>query len=279
MLIEMMLEQGTQEWLDFRKAHRMASETPAIMGVSPYQKQHDIRRIKNNGAGQFVNYAMRQGTAQEPIARLAYENKYDLMRPAVYKNGEYGASLDGINMDKTGIWECKVPVDGFDSERAKMAKDNILLPHDYAQVQHQLMVTGAEWCHFCVWDAHKQDFILAHVDPDTQYWELIDTAWNQFWDTLGLRNDKVWLKAVKDYLVAGAQVTLCEEKYDNAKKVLHDLLTGDSNEGGGVRVQRSQIAGKVDWKKVQEHLKLDEVFLKNFRTLATVQIKINKIKE
>ena len=31
---EVILTQGSQEWLDFRILHRMASETPAVMGLS-----------------------------------------------------------------------------------------------------------------------------------------------------------------------------------------------------------------------------------------------------
>ena len=42
MAIEVDLVQGSQEWLDFRRTKRMASETPIIMGVSPWQKPKDV---------------------------------------------------------------------------------------------------------------------------------------------------------------------------------------------------------------------------------------------
>ena len=278
MRTEVMLEQGSQAWLEFRQNKRMASETPAVMGLSPYQKPSDIRRIKNGGGSGFVNSAMRQGVQQEPIARKAYEDRYEMIRPAVFVNGVYGASLDGINLDGNGIWECKVPVDGFASERAKLAIKGELTPYDYAQVQHQLMVTGANWCHFCVWDVEEQDFILVHVNPDPAYWEKICEAWDDFWENLGLRTDRAWAKAVKEFKLAKAQVDVATELLDSAKERLQELLVGDCNEGEGIRVQRITVAGRTDWKRVQKE-KLAGVDLSEFKTADTVQVRINEIKE
>lgn len=186
-MIEVKLEQGSQEWLDFRRLHRMASETPVIMGLSPYQKPNSIRKAKLNGTNVFVNDAMRQGIEQEPFARQAYEQKYELIRPAVFQDDDYAASLDGINMDNDLIWECKTPKNGFESERATLALKGEVTPYDFAQVQHQLMVTKASVCHFCVWDAVKQEFILVEIYPDKKYWLSIHKAWDDFWDTLILK--------------------------------------------------------------------------------------------
>ena len=275
---EVILKQGSKEWLDFRILHRMASETPAVMGLSPYQKPSDIRRIKNGGGGQFVNSAMMRGIEQEPIARAAYEARYEPMRPAVFVEGAYGASLDGINMDLTGVWECKVPVDGSSSERWIAAEKGELLPYDYAQVQHQLMVTKALWCHFCVWDAEWQEFILVHVNPDPEYWLSIEAEWDDFWQNLGLRTDKAWAKAVKEYKEAKAAVDEITQRYDLAKIALQELLVGEENEGGGVRVQRITVKGQTDWKRVQAE-KLIGVDLSEYKKPDSVQIRINEIKE
>lgn len=275
---EVILKQGSKEWLDFRILHRMASETPAVMGLSPYQKPSDIRRIKNGGGGQFVNSAMMRGIEQEPIARAAYEARYEPMRPAVFVEGAYGASLDGINMDLTGIWECKTPVDGSSSERWIAAEKGELLPYDYAQVQHQLMVTKALWCHFCVWDAERQEFMLVHVNPDPEYWLSIEAEWDDFWQNLGLRTDKAWAKAVKEYKEAKAAVDEITQRYDLAKIALQELLVGEENEGGGVRVQRITVKGQTDWKRVQAE-KLIGVDLSEYKKPDSVQIRINEIKE
>ena len=184
MIIELNLEQGSQQWLDFRKLHRMASETPAILGVSPYQKALAIKKDKLGMGKVFVNDAMRNGLYQEQFARKAYEDMFEPMRPAVFQNGKYGASLDGINSDKDIIWEVKTPKDGKDSERWKLAEIQELTGYDYAQVQHQLMVTQAIECHFCVWDYIAKEFKLVIVNPELKYWKLIEKAWDKFYETL-----------------------------------------------------------------------------------------------
>jgi len=277
-MIEMQLEQGSQEWLDFRRNHRMASETPAVMGLSPYQSPSHIRKVKLGNDTVFVNDAMRQGVAQEPIARKAYEERFELIRPAVFVNGQYGASLDGINIDQDVIWECKTPVNGFASDRAKLALKGELTPYDFAQVQHQLMVTGAKYCDFCVWDAKEQDFIIAKVNPEPDFWLSIEMEWDAFWETLGLRTDKAWLKLAQQYKLQKAVVELATQELDQIKTELQSLLTGEMNEGGGVKVQRIKVSGSTDWKKVQEHF-LKDVVLDEFKKPDTYQYRINEMKE
>ena len=275
---EVLLEQGSQGWLDFRIKHRMASETPAVMGLSPYQKPSDIRRIKNGGAGSFVNNAMRQGARQEPIARQAYSDRCEPMRPAVFVCGSYGASLDGINFDQSVIWECKVPVDGVHSERWKLAEQGYLTDFDMAQVQHQLMVTGAKHCDYCVWSVDLQDFILVKVSPEPDFWLMIEMEWESFWATLGLRNDKAWEIAVHQYKLAKFAFDQASDQFGKAKLNLQELLNGESNEGYGVRVQRIKVKGRIDWDKVQE-THLTAIDLSEFKKPDSEQIRINEIKE
>lgn len=278
MIQEIELEQGSPEWHEFRRQHRMASETPAILNVSPYQKPSDIRRIKNGGDKGFVNAAMRKGTEQEPFARKAYNKKHEPMRPAVFVNGLYGASLDGINMDLTGLWECKTPKDGFASERARLCIKGELTDYDYAQVQHQLMVTKAQWCDFCVWDWNEADFVMTRVLPDEAMWDRIHAEWELFWKDLGTRTDAQWQSAVQKYFQLKLAADEATKALDLAKKELQEQLVGDVNEGFGVRVQRIKISGSTDWKKVQERY-LVNTDLSEFKKPDTFQIRINEIKE
>lgn len=272
------LEQGSAAWHEFRRQHRMASESPAILGVSPYQKASDIRRIKNGGDKGFVNAAMRKGTEQEPFAREAYNKKHEPMRPAVFVNGMYGASLDGINLEQDGLWECKTPKDGFASERAKLCIRGELADYDFVQVQHQLMVTQANWCDFCVWDWNEADFIMTRVFPDAATWERIHAEWELFWKDLGTRTDAQWQSTVKTYLDLKVAADIAVKSLEEAKKQLQEQLVGDVNEGFGVRVQRIKISGSMDWKKVQEKYLVD-TDLTEFKKPDTYQVRINEIKE
>lgn len=182
--VELTLEQGSVEWLEARRRRRMASETPAVMGLSPYQKESAVRAAKR-GARNFVNAAMRKGARAEPVARAAYASRYCSMRPAVFVSGDYGASLDGINDAGDLILEIKVPYQGRDSDRWKMAHAGRVPAHDYAQIQHQLMVTGAAAAHFWVWDDDTRDGVLVQVTPAPRFWDRIVEAWDEFWPTIG----------------------------------------------------------------------------------------------
>jgi putative phage-type endonuclease len=182
--VELTLEQGSHEWLEARRQRRMASETPAVMGLSPYQKESAVRAAKR-GARNFVNAAMRKGARAEPVARAAYASRYGAMRPAVFINGDYGASLDGINETGDLILEIKVPYQGRESDRWKMAWAGRVPSHDYAQIQHQLMVTGAAAAHFWVWDDDARQGVLVQVTPSPRFWDRIREAWDAFWPTIG----------------------------------------------------------------------------------------------
>jgi hypothetical protein len=140
------------------------------------------------------------------------------------------------------------------------------------------MVTGAQYCDFCVWSVDLQDFIMVKVLPAPDFWLMIEMEWDSFWETLGIRTDVAWNKAVVKYKSLKQALDAVSKEFDDAKRELQELLNGESNEGYGVRVQRIKVKGRTDWDKIQEvHLK--DVDLSSFRKPDTEQIRINEIKE
>jgi putative phage-type endonuclease len=265
---ELKLEHGSQEWLEFRRNYRMASETPAIMGLSPYQSPADVRAAKQ-GKSAYVNPAMRQGTEQEPLARAAYEALYEPMRTAVFVSGEYGCSLDGINISEDLILEIKTPYkDARNSDRWKAAERGELTPADYAQVQHQLMVAGSSGAHFMVWDAETQTSIVVPIEPSPDYWQTIRAAWDAFWPTLEAREDAEWLEAASEYRAAKEALDKATADADAAKKRLIDMAVGDFSHGGGVEVKKIGRSGSIDWAAIQKKY-LQEVDVEPFRKEGT----------
>jgi putative phage-type endonuclease len=80
------LIQGSLEWHEHRKRHRNASQTPAVLGLSPWMTPFQLWEIKTGRAPQpEVTAAMAHGTKLEPMAREAYEQLY---RP---RHGTLGA--------------------------------------------------------------------------------------------------------------------------------------------------------------------------------------------
>jgi putative phage-type endonuclease len=93
------LTQGSPEWLAYRLAKRNASESAAVMGLSPWTTPYQLWQIKTGRLVQATNLAMQHGTNLEPVARLAYETRTGLvMQPLVLEDGLYSASLDGMTL-------------------------------------------------------------------------------------------------------------------------------------------------------------------------------------
>jgi putative phage-type endonuclease len=107
------LVQGSDAWLAHSRNLFNASETPAVLGISPWQTPYQLWLVKTGRAETEVTAPMRRGTALEPQARLAYEEKTGLvMQPLVLQDGRFSASLDGMTLAGDLIVEIKVPVQG-----------------------------------------------------------------------------------------------------------------------------------------------------------------------
>jgi predicted phage-related endonuclease len=52
--------------------------------------------------------------------------------------------------------------------------------HYYAQVQHQLMVTGAKVAHFVAFDPDDAQMLRVKAYPDLEFYKKIVSAWGAF---------------------------------------------------------------------------------------------------
>jgi putative phage-type endonuclease len=179
------MAQGTREWLELRRGLRMASETPAVLGLSPYSSALANLRKQKQGGSVFVNRAMQKGTAQEPVARAAYAKLHGRMEAAMFVDGDYGCSLDGISDDGETLLEIKTPYRGRAHERWRLAAAGNATPYDHAQIQHQLMACRAKRAHLWVWDAEGCAGKLVEIFPEPEFWRRIRIGWDAFWPTIG----------------------------------------------------------------------------------------------
>ena len=107
------LVQGSAEWHEHRAQYRNASETAAVMSVSPWQTPFELWLVKTGRKVTAETAAMRHGTETEPAARAAFEQESGLiMQPLVMVEGDYSASLDGITLAGDTIVEIKCPYKG-----------------------------------------------------------------------------------------------------------------------------------------------------------------------
>lgn len=284
------LEQGTPEWHAHRMRYRNASETPAVMGVSPWVSTYELWLIKTGRKTQIENEAMRHGTAMEPTARLAYEvSTGHVMQPKVMVNGDYSASLDGITLNGQLILEIKCPFQGQVSELWQQAKQGIAPEHYRLQVQHQLMVSGASLAHLWVFDG-KQG-IKIDITPDPTTFRHIQEAWDDFdalvkqdtppplsdQDTL-LRQDMEWQEAAQQYIELKTKADEASNAADDAKAKLVAMSNHTRVSGSGVMVTRYWKQGSIDYKNVptQEGINLEAC---RGKAKEEVRVSIMKVKE
>ena len=135
-------EQGSEIWHSWRNQGIGASEAPMILGISTYKTAHKLWQektgeieIKNEN-----NFVFEKGHKIEAQGRAHFELMNDKeCPPACMEMDEYPfirASLDGYNALENFVLEIKYV--------GKDAMGEVITPHHYAQVQHQMMVSGAK---------------------------------------------------------------------------------------------------------------------------------------
>ena len=283
----MKLVQGTPEWHAHRAQFRNASETAAVMGVSPWQTPYHLWALRTGRARQEVTAAMARGTALEPLAREAYEQRTGhVMQPLVLVEGEYSASLDGLTFDGSLIVEIKCPVRGRDSSLWKAVAAGEVPEYYGWQIEHQLMVSGASMAHLFVFDGAQGH--LTVIAPRPERWKAIQEAWDAFMHCIKtdtpppltdrdkvIRNDDEWRAAAEVYLELKQQADRLAALVDEAKAKLVGLAQHPSESGAGVTVTRFWKQGAVDYKRVPE---LQGVELEGYRAKPREEVRVSVVK-
>lgn len=256
------LVQGSAEWHAHRQMLRNASESAAVLGISPWVTPHQLWMFKTGRQAQPVNAAMLRGTALEPAARSAYEAHTGLvMQPLVVQDGDYSASLDGITLEGDVIVEVKCPMRGRESTLWREVETGAVPAHYGVQIQHQLMVSGAATAHLWVFDGERG--LIRTIERDESAMATIRAAWDGFERFLAkdtpppltdadtvLRDDADWAAAAQEYMRAKRAAEASEEVLDRAREALVALAQHPREHGAGVTVTRFWRAGSVDYKKV-----------------------------
>jgi len=281
------LVQGSPEWHAHRATYRNASETPAVLGVSPWVTPYQLWLQRSGRAQPEVNPAMLRGTQLEPLAREAYEKLTGhVMQPLVLVEGDYSASLDGITLDGGLILEIKCPVKGRESDLWKAASYGEIPDHYRWQIETQLMVSRAGLAHLFVFDGTEG--ILVEQRPSQPDWGVIEDGWEGFMrfiaedlpppltdrDTV-VRTDDEWRQAAEAYVAAKAQSEALGARLDELKTRLVGLAKHSSEKGAGIQVTRYWKAGAVDYKKVPE---LGGVDLERYRGPTREEVRVSLLK-
>lgn len=179
------LQQGSPEWLAARAKHFTASEAPAMMGASKYQRRTELLRQKKTGYTPDVDAAKQRlfdaGHAAEESARPFAEDVLAQELFPVTCSAEIDglpllASLDGITMDEDTVWEHKL----WNESLVDQILSKNLEQHYYWQLEHQLLVTGAKRVLFMATSENKEaaEYFFYKSVPERRA-QLI-AGWKQF---------------------------------------------------------------------------------------------------
>lgn len=161
-MLTLSLTQGTPEWIEHRRQHWNASDCPAMLGISPYKQRSELLREYATGIAPEVDEATQRrfdaGHRYEALARpLAEEIIGEELYPCVGVAGRLSASFDGITLLEETIWEHKTLSESLRGCMRDQGNGADLPEHFRAQLEQQLMVSGAERALFTasVWDGDE----------------------------------------------------------------------------------------------------------------------------
>ncbi len=282
-----LLHQNTPDWHRWRMQGIGASDAPVIMGETPFKTPRTLwsiktGRVKEESAGP----AARRGHELERFARRLYERKTGMqMEPLCLVHQELEwmrASLDGLSFDGSTLLEIKCPLSLRD--RAS-AQDGRIPSQYYAQLQHQLGVSGAQRAHY--WSFHGSDGILIEIGPDPEYakrlieaeaafWELVkENRWPELTgEELDLSADPQWRDATLRYREVRLRLENTAFEEHRLRAMLSRMAIAKRTYGCGVEVLKTSRKGAVDYSAVPE---LRGVNLEPYRKPPVAVVKINFI--
>lgn len=187
-----MIEQGSPEWFALRCGKLTASKMADVLATTKsgpaasranYLAQLVCERLTSKVADSYCSPEMKRGQELEPYARAAYEAAADaFVIPAEFVThadiADLGASPDGL-IDKDGLVEIKCLNASNHIEALRGGMPSKYRP----QVQTQLLVTGRQWCDFCVYHPDFPEVMqlgVFRIQAEPEYHKTLVTEAKRF---------------------------------------------------------------------------------------------------
>ena len=258
------IEQGSERWKALRKKKITATDACIIMGENIWSSQFRLWEEKLNPFHETpINERMQRGIDLEPVAREAFVKQTGV--PVVkmtVQHDDYDwmiASLDGINTDHKVVVEIKCP----GAKDHGIAQEGQVPMKYYAQVQHQLAVTGYDLAYYYSFDGKRgvvvdvernDEYISAMIEAEKTFLECLRTMTapkmtNR--DYEDKEEDEDWVEAAKAYLEAEEQLKKWEAEVNTHRAALIDLAGGYSVSGAGITLQKVLRKGTVQYEQIE----------------------------
>ena len=280
------LEQGTDEWLAWRRRKFTASDAAIAMGLAPkWWSVNSVEHMLQIKAGaeppkdsEFTKNLKQGGHIMEALQREAG------VEPACFERGEYAASLDGLD-EAFGAWyEIKGPRD-CNSSTYKMALEegswsSRIPPYIFSQLAHQAYVLdplGLETCYYIVAPADGSEPVKMAIDAAYLYgyWPAVEKSWGlvrEAQEEMASRDQAKDDITAQHYLAALDHYNIAKNLLANAKDKL--LEGGSRRIGNLVAITETEVAGTVDWKKAAVAAGVVDEEAEKFRKPGTTRVNI-----
>lgn len=260
------MQQRSKEWHEFRRNHIGASDSPPIMGVSPWKdvKQLYIEKTNCLEIPDSSNPAMQRGIDLEPHCLSIFEAETGyLMNPKVLVHPSItymAASLDGLELDHKCAVEIKCP--GLKDHG--IALDNAIPEKYIPQLQHQMEVAGLDKIYYMSY-ANDNDYKILEVYKDEEYTKNMLQKEAEFWkcviertppestkpDINEIKSEEFRL-AVERHKELLAHSLRFEKDLEESKKKLLEMANFCPAQGFGLQITKVITKGRLDYSNIPE---------------------------
>lgn len=264
------VEQGSEEWLKWRKTVITGTDCPAIMESSLWMTPYKCwQRKLGLVEDEVTNAAMERGKRLEPVARALFiaGSGIDVF-PAVVESIEFpflGCSLDGITANKQLIVEIKCGGDKLHN----MAKNGFIPQYYVDQIQHQLLVTGALKAIYYSYDG--KEGIGIDVVPDPTFKKIFLVKAREFWkcvanaqepplsrkDYKDMSHKDEWNENAILYRGIDEMIKELEAKKNDLRKNLISMCDNQNCKGGKIKIVNQIMRGRIAYDEIEEIKGLD----------------------
>lgn len=275
-----------QQWLEWRHNGLGSSDSPIIMGVSPYKTRKELWREKTGPLqAEKTNFITEKGHRLEPIARRKFAAEIgmelfieDPFEPAFLFMEKYPflkASLDGLSKCRSYFIEIKfVGKDVFNHGQVP--------PQYIPQIDKQFLVSGCKEMYFIMIN-DELEIKWFKVLPDPARMAQLLAEEILFWECVvrgiepadGPEDFRLILDGedlAAKYILQKNALDAAEEALETTKKELLKLCTHSKNLIGKLKITEVERAGNVDYKKIPE---LKDVNLEKYRNKPSKYWKIS----
>lgn len=291
------LEQRSEAWLAWRQAGITATESSVILGLNPYMTPwrlwcEKVGRVQP--ADLSANPLVRFGIEHEDEVRQLFELKHlDVVMPACGEFDEdpiFRASFDGLTSVMEPV-EIKCPSETIISDVKQRELESDACRLYRIQVQHQLMVSGAQHGWLVFFDRTTNEIIEFVIERDEDLIAEIRSKGREFFDRFVAKRKEPpkdptrdiyvpkgdeevarWSRCAADYAAAQEATDALQQQidaYSAIKNRCRDELTEMMGEFlhadfAGVAITKRALRGTVNYRDFLQEKALPKASWKLF---------------